>query len=353
MISINSLLPTSTQLQLWQKNLTNTLNSSLNNVPINGVSYLSCPLQKINTASKKIQFIVIGGSQSGSAVFDTQISQLTQEISIPTPSLSNTKQLCTHVTNLISTLDNIVMIFTFPIQPVVNENEIDGVLLRGTKKHVLTDLVGKQVGKVISNGLPHTPKIDLINDISALLMTSKNTTFVAGVVGTGFNFGINNTKTKETVNFELGNFNNFIPDEATQYIDAHSVNPNQQLWEKSISGFYLPQHFNFWAKYFNISYHVSSASELSNFAVDNQVESQQSKELARILLQNSAAKTAVTIASLSELTQSKQVTLEGSVFWKADNYRAYTQEYLALLGKKDIDIIQANSAFENLISIVT
>jgi Hexokinase len=352
MSMIEAIVPTPHQLYNTKQNLTNSIKSTLRNQPIDGLSYLAYNpnLQQKNISNFKKLFVVIGGSTIETASYDPLADTLSHYSKFSTPQLTATSDLLKLLLPLTQNHSEILMIFTFPLQPIQLEYRLDGILLRGTKQHSLHDLVGKPVGKTITQLLPHHPNITILNDITALLYSNPNHSYtIAGVIGTGCNFGITHPVTRQIINLELGNFNNFELNECLISIDKQSNNPNSQLWEKSISGAYLYLHYNYWATNLGLKI-ISSTTELSKIAKENINES---GKLARAILRLSAARVAVTIAVLCDIQATNTMLIEGSVFWNATNYQNYVNEYLQILERPHITIDNAPSAMQNLINFTT
>lgn len=159
--------------------------------------------------------------------------------------------------------------FSFP----VNQSSINqGTLIRWTKGFDIADAIGKDVCKLLQDAIDnlHLPVrvVALVNDTVGTLMArsytspGKSGTLLGAIFGTGTNGAyvekldrISKLKTESNgstydkttgqmvINTEWGSFDNAmntLPD--TQYdrdLDAESVNPGIQMFEKRISGMFL------------------------------------------------------------------------------------------------------------------
>jgi len=227
--------------------------------------------------------------------------------------------------------------FTYPTQPVVKNNIIDGCLIKGTKGHTFTGLIGKNVGEELTHYIKKqsgkTIIVTLANDTICLLlagMNNTNTVLAGGVIGTGMNFGIYDGK--HLVNLESGNFNKLPQTETGKQIDAQSSNPKVQLFEKEVSGKYLFEHYNLIAAQHGLSTPpLFSSSQLHDLACSN---TSRSAQIAQLLFRRSASLAACQIAGIYYHLKQKQLSfiMEGTVFWTAWNYKAMVEEYLALFG---------------------
>lgn len=249
-------------------------------------------------------------------------------------------------------IDYLAVNFAYPLQPIDNKELLDGILIRGTKEHTFTDLVGKPVGKIIQDAFfektQRKIRVTVANDAVCLVLSEADAlnwnTIVGGIVGTGVNYTI--TLPKSTiVNLECGNFNGFTISESGMQIDTSSSNPGEQQMEKEIAGAYLFQHYNYYIKKNNLATPLlSTSSQLSAVASD---KVHNGSQLARSILERSAALTASQMAGIhafkSDLAGSTGLTgltnltfvMEGNLFWHGWQYKENVERNLDALGLHD------------------
>lgn len=227
--------------------------------------------------------------------------------------------------------------FAYPLEPVLRDNKLDGVLVRGTKEHAFKGLVGEQIGSVIENHLGEKFnqqfQIAVANDaICALLsgLTVEKKQHLAGcVMGTGTNITLFHDGS--AVNLESANFDKFTPSETCVTIDKHSTHPGTALFEKETAGAYLYQHYNLLLQQQPVAGSpVSSTEELAHV-----VEQDPGSPLAKLgsdLFERSASLLAAQLAGVGVFKQSPmKIVVEGTFFWKNDLYREFVERYLQQL----------------------
>ncbi len=284
--------------------------------------------------------IVVGGStlQTASARLEGSSVVINGSLQRPLPVLSSKDILFGLLDGLIKPGTGLIGLnFAFPLEPEVRDGILDGRLKKGTKSHAMTGIVGTLVGDTLekharTNGCPDVSVV-AANDTVCLILTGVTgfppESLIGGVVGTGFNFGLfldENT----ILNLESGNFNNFQQSEAGRYIDMVSNNPDNQLFEKEVSGAYLYRHFNYYAERQGLDKRVSSSRELSDLAAtegDGAI-------LAETVINRAASLVAVQIASMSDFKGPMKLNalIEGSVFWKSWHFRENVIRTLVKLG---------------------
>ncbi|KVI07792.1 Hexokinase [Cynara cardunculus var. scolymus] len=147
--------------------------------------------------------------------------------------------------------------FSFPVK----QTSIDsGILIKWTKGFAVSGTPGKDVVACLNEAMKRQG-LDmrvsaLVNDTVATLAGARywdNDVMVAVILGTGTNAcyvesvdaipklnGQKTTSGRTIVNTEWGAFSNGLPlTEFDREMDAESINPGEQLFEKTISGMYL------------------------------------------------------------------------------------------------------------------
>ncbi len=309
----------------------------------NSLTFARHELKGNSIQNGSVQLLVIGGTNSQSAIASIQNNMITLSRikQVKQPVFDSDTTLFNFIFDIIDTSQNLLAInFAYPLQPVNSEN-LDGILLKPTKEHVFSNLIGKQVGKSLNQYIfskhKSNPTIRLANDTICLVLSAAyafpDQNVFAGVIGTGFNFGIKHHNS--FVNLELGNFNNFKSTDSGQFIDSTSKNPSHQLFEKEISGAYLHEHFNYYAKQIDIAT-VESAIDVSSLSKNKN----KAGKLALGIINRSAALAAAAIAAIAEFTDSinNTVIIEGSLFWECNEYHNLCRQHLSELCKKTIRI---------------
>lgn len=294
------------------------------------------------------QIMVFGGTIFKSAIVNKNgreikiVSQQESQI----PNFSNDDIFLSFIRNNLDTSINFLAVnFAFSLSPTVTGSLLDGVLIQGAKEHVFINIIGKPVGKTISEYIlqKNNKKINVTvaNDTICLLLANvKSATWdntIGGIIGTGTNysFALGNNK---IVNLESGNFKDFSPTETGKIIDAMSSNIGKELIEKEISGAYLFKHFNEILKQNKITHTLlGNTSQLSEIA---SLENKQLSEIAQKILERSASLAACQIAGIVQFKNTvgiKKLTfvMEGNLFWSGWQYKQMLENYLKLLGVYD------------------
>jgi hexokinase len=336
------------QILLSQKSLVSLKNAFINalhNASVgqkSSIAFIKNPLQ-ISTYEyfTCFQSLCVGGSIF--EVADVHIRngkiELKNYSKKPLPVIKDKDTLFKLISGVVSQDTQLVgMNFAYPLQPVIRDSVLDGVLLRGTKEHTFTGLVNKQVGKEIENYFLETEKKKITcvvaNDTVCLVLAGlqkyKWKELVGGIVGTGTNFGFFLDK-GTVVNLESGNFNDFVHSESLGYVDAISGNKGQQLFEKEVAGGYLYQHYNYYIRKFRIhSPEVASTEMLNEIA---ETTTHPGYTIACELLERSASMIAAQIVALHTFKKNKLcIVMEGSLYWKGHHYKEWVDEYVHRLG---------------------
>ncbi len=341
-----NILTPSDQLKKECRKLTEHVTTTLIKRPSGGLSRLATKNNVIfNTNDQNIQLVIIGGSRTTTCIYNQETRELGEESTSPTPTLDDREILKSHIQKIYKGASTLIVNFAFPVKPTIRDGKLEGVLVRGTKQHSLKNLVNKEIGSFVEEVLGEDVNAIIINDITALLYGfQEREVFLAGIVGTGVNFGL--TQDEYSINLEAGNYSDFSPSKSTLFIDKESNNRGQQLWEKAISGKYLKDHFNFWAQEYGVPKRLTNSTQLDTLTEPK------ARELGNKIIQASAQKTAVTMAAIAEATGFNDFVLEGSVMWKAYGYFDQVTKTLYDLGHSETSCIESNRPFHNLIEFV-
>lgn len=244
------------------------------------------------------------------------------------------------------TADVLCINFSFPSEPLVRDDKLDMKFLQATKGHQLDDLLGENIGEEIEKHLLKTrnQKIDvnLAHDLTCLIANiygqSDPDFIIGGVVGTGFNFGF--IENGEVINLECACFDKFEATAEGKELDSSSIAPGESMLEKHISGNYLYQHYNIWAK--EVGYPKLESTkdlyEIISFGSDQEVQK------AKRLFEQSAAFTACNIKAIidyklqgkeREELQEFSLVMEGSIYKRNKYFRSYLSSYLEMLNEDD------------------
>jgi hexokinase len=281
--------------------------------------------------------------------------------------------------------------FAFPLNPIIgSNNQLDGILIGGTKEHTFDGLIGQSISDFVSGiffeKFGKRIPVTVANDSICLTLSGSGTEDAGLIVGTGINLSLKmvqknknilnksgstsrhsgllaslrsgsrisngsypgaasstalsslpkgqyDNEIKYIANLELGNFDGFTPTETLRTIDQYSEHPGTYLFEKSISGRYLVVYYNEEVKLrkFNLP-HLDSSIELSRLAEKSLGPD---GDLARSILARSASLIACALAGAYEFKNSLskfEIITEGSLFWKGYKYLENVNRQLALLG---------------------
>lgn len=231
----------------------------------------------------------------------------------------------------------LVLNFSFKMQPLLDNNKVDGILLGSSKGHLFEGLMGEKVGEEFEKYLlMHHRKalqVFVANDVVCLtlagLMNYRWEHVAAGIIGTGLNFSLMLDATT-VVNLESGAFDMFEPSPEGRIIDMFSSNKGKQLFEKEISGAYLYLHYNLKLKAIGGErMQITRTDELSRIALDGD---DSIKRIARDVLERSAALVACQAAGILSFSK-RDLTfiMQGSLFWDGYQYQETVRKYVKLL----------------------
>ncbi|MCC8146591.1 MAG: hexokinase [Bacteroidales bacterium] len=170
--------------------------------------------------------------------------------------------ILTSIIERLGNLDTITKIgycFSYPCE---NYKDGDATLLRWTKGVTIKNMEQTKVGKPLMDHLNRKLKtrfthIKIINDTVAALYAGlidgkEYDANIGLIVGTGSNMaalyplsrieklkGISKSDAKIAINLESGNYKPGYASVVDDLVDRHSINKNEQLFEKRISGAYL------------------------------------------------------------------------------------------------------------------
>lgn len=282
------------------------------------------------------QVLVIGGTVFRSAICKKEngrISVISKTQSHP-PQFKIKDDFLSFITGQVDKDIRVLALnFAYPLKPVFDANRLDGILLSGTKENEFTGLIGEKIGEEVAKAIKDvsgkTITVTIANDTICLLLSGlsqyKKEEIFGGIVGTGVNFAYF-ADTLEAVNLESANFNKFPLSAEATYIDSVSVHKGKALFEKEVSGAYL-------YKQYNLHHPDRLLSDTSALAALSKGVDEDART-AQKLLDRSASLVACQIAGILEFKKKNMVgVMEGSLFWKADNYKTLVETYLSLLSK--------------------
>lgn len=291
-------------------------------------------------ARDTFQAMVIGGSYFQSVNVDLKNAEFLfrNKTELIQPVFHNKEDFLTFVDqNLDINVRVLAMNFAYPVEPLLRNGRMDGILETGTKEQDFAGLIQKEVGLTIEEYIRlkygRKIKVFLANDAVCLLLSGMDKAarncLAGGIVGTGLNFSffLNDS---EIVNLESGNFDKFPRSKPAVLLDAASSAPGAGLLEKEVSGRYLFELYNLTAKEAEPEIDiVESTEEMSFIAQDEQ---HPGSRVARFLFEKSAMLTAAQIAGICKYKNTDMTfIMEGSLFWKGFNYKEQVDEYCKLL----------------------
>lgn len=236
--------------------------------------------------------------------------------------------------------------FSYPAESTLDG---DAKLLHWTKELFVKDTIGQEMGKLL---LAHLSKytipircsgVCVINDTVASLLAGltveKADNYIGFIVGTGNNMAVLSDSKKLVkfdkelqwkgslpVNLESGNY---TPPYLTIYdneLDAKSVNPGCQRFEKAVSGIYLSHLLKKACPESEIPIEAGSKG-VTQMAYDSRFPESKESKMARGILERSAKLVAASLAgAISFLYDSHGgkkicITAEGALFWGHKNYK--------------------------------
>jgi hypothetical protein len=227
---------------------------------------------------------------------------------------------------------------------------IDGVVVTSSKEHNLESLQGKSLGEEIEKKVLERKgrqiKVSVVNNnvslgIAACRKESAKSdleTTITGIVSSGVNFGLFDSRISKFINLESGNFGNYKQSNSAKILDSHSQNPGRNLCEKEVGLVYLWRLFNLEAVSEDIKQRLTGPADFLELI--NSKETTKSSNLAQKLFQKSAALVASQIAGIIYFKDEKQISknqvykiiLEGDLFWKNQQYRELVKKNLEVIG---------------------
>lgn len=269
--------------------------------------------------------------------------------------------------------------FSYPTESVPGG---DARLLRWTKGVDIQEMVGEMVGKPLLDYLNERNKIkftdikvvnDTIASLFAGLTDSSYDAYIGLIVGTGTNMAtfIPADKIEKLpsshkvsglipVNLESGNFHPPFLTAVDNTVDAVSVNPGKQRFEKAVSGMYLGDILKatFPLEEFEEKFDAQKLTAIMNYP---DIYKEVYRQVAQWIYRRSAHLIAASLTGLIMLLKSynkeiRRICLvaEGSLFWsenrKDKNYNSIVMEKLrelcSLFGLEDVkvDIKSMNNA---------
>lgn len=244
--------------------------------------------------------------------------------------------------------------------PAMSQSDGDAILLRWTKGINVTDAVNKPVGRPLQKALRQegveTKALSVLNDTVASLLGGAHlyasprfgNNYIGLILGTGTNMagvfspqqiGKVTVDYPMVVNLESGNF---VPPFLSKYddqVDADSMTPGIQRFEKAVSGHYLPLIFN------KVCPGLIDPEEGSGKLVELR-DSQEGEpsEVAGALLRRSARLAAAGVAALASFYPADRDTAvlgEGSLLWGDPEYAETLESTLdELAPERNIDLVR-------------
>jgi len=294
------------------------------------------PSQSVVADGAVFQVITIGGSHMKKALMKkvgNKAEILSREES-SVPIFSDQEVFFSFIqANLDPNVNNLVINLAQALEPVMRNNLLDGKMIHATKEHLFDGLLGKVVGEELENYLKekHQRKIrisvgnDQVILVLAGLADHSWENLIAGIVGTGVDFGICSDQST-IINLESGGFSKFTPTETGIIIDKESEKPGQFIFEKEVSGRYLICHYNLLVT----NSQCTTTEELSQIADEGQSDN---SPIAQKLFERSASLIAAQLAGIFQYKKQPNLVcaMEGSVFWHGWHYQDMVKDYLQKL----------------------
>jgi len=302
------------------------------------------PLVSLLKENERFQVMVFGGTVFKSAILTNNKPRpvIVSTIEVQTPRFTDSNVFLSFIfRHLQKDIRHLAVNFAYPLQPVVENGILDGILIEGAKEHAFSGLIGKKISIEIAEEFKKKYNKEIIistaNDTVCLLLsqlTNANwNNSVAVIIGTGINIAVTLEKPL-LVNLESSNFNKFNQTETGKQIDYDSIKPGEQLFEKEVSGAYLFKHFNLCLAKNKIDHpFISTTLQMSEIALQSGFVS----EIAQKLLERSASLAACQMAGISLFKKqlgidSLTFQMEGNLYWQGWNYRDLLNKYLYQLG---------------------
>jgi hexokinase len=307
------------------------------------LSFIPNAFQK-SPGISRYQVMVFGGTVFEKAIVEKHATYNLSDFHKSQLPLLSTKEIFLEffLSHVDPSVDTVAVSFAYPLLPIFEKGRLDGILIKNTKDHTFTGLVGEKVGQeletYIERKLRRKVMVTLANDTVCLVLSGQSVApsmqVVGGIVGTGVNFGFFIDDTT-IINCESGNFNAFSLSEAARYVDAHSVNPGQQLFEKEVAGGYLYKLF---------SYYTDTSLDSSNDVSLVAAVEGKTQKIAQMLLKRSASLIAAQMAGIYTFKKQSRLyfVMEGTLFWEGYRYIEWVEMFLRRLGidKNQIQFIK-------------
>ena len=294
------------------------------------------------------QVLVLGGTDQVQAICRKSagdIEIVEHSVKHPLPKMSTMDQLKQYLQDTIDPRVNVVAVNlanTF-IQDF-NGVKLDGIIpeFDDSRSLAVPELIGKTLGNEIESIINQTRtkpvSVSVAGDGYCQILTAhpqyplENIAF--GVVGTGYNMGF--LLDKETfVNLDAATFNRFPMDNLTKELGEKFGWP----FGKAVNGTHLYKHFNAALERKKIEFPaVNSTIELS---VVSQNGIPEVSEIAQAYINRAAQLVACQASGLAEFKHRNMVfVMDGSVFWKGNNFAQTVIETSQKLTDKKIQFIQ-------------
>jgi hexokinase len=313
------------------------------------ISYIhhTLPEKSLVKDGEEFQVLVVGGTVLRSAICrkkEKTVSIINSEKSSP-PKFDTFQSFFDCIFEYLSpNISVLALNFAYPLSPVYENGVLDGILLSGTKENIFDGLVGVQIGKIISEEFYKRYQKEIVvsvaNDTICLLLSGisvyEKENIIGGIVGTGVNFALFDKG--EAINLEAANFNKFTQTRVGKLLDSQSEHPGKSQFEKVISGAYLYKYYNnSTATQYPDFTPLTSTQELEMVSRGNTKLAQ----LAKVTFEYSASLVAAFIAGILEFKENNSIAImEGSLFWKADDYKSLVETYISMLTPYTIEFQQ-------------
>lgn len=286
--------------------------------------------------------------------------------------------IASHVKPLAEKCERIGFCFSYPTEILPDK---DGMLLQFCKEVQAPQVVGQLIGKNLLEALrmPEKP-IVLLNDTVATLLAGKSASFgksydsfIGFILGTGTNtcyiennsnIGKNKTldqKKSQIINIESGNYGKATQNDLDKIFDKTTINPGDYTFEKMMSGGYLgglcltalkaAAKEGIFAESTAsgiLAFDDLSTSDINSFvskkvsgrgqllcSVLNPADDDACVKIIDSIIKRAAKLVAANLAAVILKTNKGKspdkpilITVEGSVYYKMHNMKAYLEKYL-------------------------
>lgn len=243
--------------------------------------------------------------------------------------------------------------------------DTDAKLIRWTKAVNVAGVVGTRVGQQLAEAMAELgikpSRVTVLNDTVAALLagagsfSGKYVGYIGLIAGTGTNMASfvptsNCSKLPKdswphediAINYESGNFNPPHLSEVDCQLDASTMAPGTQRFEKAVSGFYLPYIYKYLA-------HDDDLDPAKGTAPLVARRDSEGDEVARAVLQRSSDLLAAGLAGLMKAhreTGEYCIVAEGSRYWQDRGQHEYIQCVLQslVMPEQGFDIFKVSDA---------